>query len=161
MATRKRKKAIVDEGPFLFSEEEMIGKIENVTIIHTSEQENVDEPSEDNNKQNEVVESVSSNDTSFSDDRMVAEMTTVLRKMATMDSKKIRLIAFTTTVQGQQGLDLNATYSIPSICDTDISGYELAAWCYCSFMSAFPTMKDKLQMPYESHYETAKANLDL
>lgn len=38
----------------------------------------------------------------------------------------------------------------------EISGYELAAWCYCTFMESFPSMMDKLHLPYAMHYEKAK-----
>ena len=153
MAPRKRKKAPVDEGLFLFSEEEMAGKIENVTIVQTPEPVKTEEPPKEN------TETVSEKTVkeSFSHDRMIAEMAAVLRQMVSMDESKIRLIALTTTMKGQQGLDLNETYCIPAVSDSEISGYELAAWCYCSFMAAFPQMKDKLQMPYATHYEKAKA----
>ena len=46
MAPRKRKKKIVDEGPFLFSEVEMSGMITNVAIIETPVTEKVDVPCE-------------------------------------------------------------------------------------------------------------------
>lgn len=61
----------------------------------------------------------------------------------------------------QQGLELNRSYSVPVIQDDELSGYELAAWCYCTFMSAFPSMQDKLQMPYAEHYEKAKADIGM
>lgn len=158
MAPRKRKKQ-VEEGPFLFSEEEMIGKIEKVTIIQAPESVQAEEPSIDIENTDVQTGTTPSVIEPFSDDRMVEVMTDVLRKMALMDKSKIRLIAFTTTVQGQQGLDLNAMYSVPAIRDTEIIGYEVAAWCYCSFIEAFPNMKDKLQMPYAAHYEKAKADV--
>ena len=47
MAPRKRKKAPVDEGLFLFSEEEMAGKIENVTIVQTPEPVKTEQPSKE------------------------------------------------------------------------------------------------------------------
>jgi hypothetical protein len=88
-------------------------------------------------------------------------MGSVLRQMVSMDEGKIRLIAITTTMKGQLGLDLNKTYQVPVLRDSEITGYELAAWCYCSFMEVFPQMKDKLQMPYASHYEKAMASDEL
>ena len=86
-------------------------------------------------------------------------MTDVLWQMKHMDKSQIRRIAFSITVMCQQGLELNRSYSVPVIQDDELSGYELAAWCYCTFMSAFPSMQDKLQLPYKSHYEKAMANL--
>ena len=157
MASRKRKK-VIDEGPFLFSEEEMLGMIENVTIIQTPEPPKETKPSENVEVSETKVESSASLELS-SDERIVVAMTNVLWQMKHMDKSQIRRIAFSITVMCQQGLELNKSYSVPVIQDEEMSGCELAAWCYCTFMSAFPSMQDKLQFPYKSHYEKALANL--
>lgn len=157
MASRKRKK-VIDEGPFLFSEEEMLGMIENVTIIQTPEPPKETKPSENVEVSETKVESSASLELS-SDERIVVAMTNVLWQMKHMDKSQIRRIAFSITVMCQQGLELNNSYSVPVIQDEEMSGCELAAWCYCTFMSAFPSMQDKLQLPYKSHYEKALANL--
>ena len=179
MAPRKRKKKVVDEGPFLFSEEEMSGMITNVAIIETPVTEKVEEPltvtvethndvvkdTETNVKAETVPESesvvvaVQPVEKLTTDERIVVAMTDVLWEMKHMDKSQIRRIAFSITVMCQQGLELNRSYSVPVIQDDELSGYELAAWCYCTFMSAFPSMQDKLQLPYKSHYEKAMANL--
>lgn len=157
MASRKRKK-VIDEGPFLFSEEEMLGMIENVTIIQTPEPPKETKPSENVEVSETKVESSASLELS-SDERIVVAMTNVLWQMKHMDKSQIRRIAFSITVMCQQGLELNNSYSVPVIQDEEMSGCELAAWCYCTFMSAFTSMQDKLQLPYKSHYEKALANL--
>lgn len=157
MASRKRKK-VIDEGPFLFSEEEMLGMIENVTIIQTPEPPKETKPSENVEVSETKVESSASLELS-SDERIVVAMTNVLWQMKHMDKSQIRRIAFSITVMCQQGLELNKSYSVPVIQDEEMSGCELAAWCYCTFMSAFTSMQDKLQLPYKSHYEKALANL--
>ena len=157
MASRKRKK-VIDEGPFLFSEEEMLGMIENVTIIQTPEPPKETKPSENVEVSETKVESSASLELS-SDERMISTMTEVLRQMSYMTKSDIRRIAFTITVVCEQGMDLNKMYNIPVIQECEITGYELAAWCYCTFMSAFTSMQDKLQLPYKSHYEKALANL--
>lgn len=133
----------------------MAGKIENVTIVQSPTPAIIDIPSADDKE----TPAQSLSEEAFHDERMVAEMESVLQKMAMMDESHIRLIALTTTMMGQEGLDLNKSYQVPAVRDTDLTGYELAAWCYCSFMHAFPQMKDKLQMPYETHYEKAKAKM--
>lgn len=153
---KKRKKAAVDEGPWLFSEEEMAGKIENVIIVTPSVPVENEEPIKATMVDSENTESESS---LFCDERMTIEMANVLREMNLMSKSQKRLIALTTTMIGQAGFDLSKTYKVPAISDTEISGYELTAWCYCSFMEAFPNMVDKLQMPYAEHYEKAKAML--
>ena len=154
MASRKRKK-VIDEGPFLFSEEEMLGMIENVTIIQTPEPPKETKPSENVEVSETKVESSASLELS-SDERMISTMTEVLRQMSYMTKSDIRRIAFTITVVCEQGMDLNKMYNIPVIQESEITGYELAAWCYCTFMESFPSMKDKLHLPYAMHYEKAK-----
>jgi len=183
MAIRKRKKKQIDEGPFLFSEEEMSGMITNVAIIETPGHDKVVVPSEPEASDEEpltltaaqqhevvaetgdeaesIVVSVQSVDELSSDERIVMAMTLVLWQMKHMDKNRIRGIAFSITVMCQQGLDLNKTYSVPVIQEDEMTGYELAAWCYCTFMSAFPSMQDKLQLPYAEHYNKAKENLNL
>ena len=79
MASRKRKK-VIDEGPFLFSEEEMLGMIENVTIIQTPEPPKETKPSENVEVSETNVESSASLELS-SDERMISTMTEVLRQM--------------------------------------------------------------------------------
>ena len=154
MASRKRKK-VIDEGPFLFSEEEMLGMIENVTIIQTPEPPKETKPSENAEKPKTKVENSASVEIS-SDERMISTMTEVLRQMSYMTKSDIRRIAFTITVVCEQGMDLNKMYNIPVIQEGEITGYELAAWCYCTFMESFPSMKDRLHLPYAMHYEKAK-----
>ena len=128
MASRKRKK-VIDEGPFLFSEEEMLGMIENVTIIQTPEPPKETKPSENVEVSETKVESSASLELS-SDERMISTMTEVLRQMSYMTKSDIRRIAFTITVVCEQGMDLNKMYNIPVIQECEITGYELAAWCY-------------------------------
>ena len=159
MASRKRKK-VIDEGPFLFSEEEMLGMIENVTIIQTPEPPKETKPSENVEVSETKVESSASLELS-SDERMISTMTEVLRQMSYMTKSDIRRIAFTITVVCEQGMDLNKMYNIPVIQECEITGYELAAWCYWTFMSAFPSMQDKLQLPYAEHYNKAMESLNL
>ena len=154
MASRKRKK-VIDEGRFLFSEEEMLGMIENVTIILTPEPPKETKPSENVEVSETKVENSASVEIS-SDERMISTMTEVLRQMSYMTKSDIRRIAFTITVVCEQGMDLNKIYNIPVIQEGEITGYELAAWCYCTFMESFPSMKDKLHLPYAMHYERAE-----
>lgn len=183
MAPRKRKKKQIDEGPFLFSEEEMLGMITNVSVIESPVLEKVEIISvpetngapltvtvdvtgkiESVNEQESESEQISicSSDTLSTDERIIVAMTNVLWQMKHMDKSQIRRIAFSIAVMCQQGLDLNRSYSVPLIDDEEeISGYDLAAWCYCTFMSAFPSMQDKLQMPYAEHYEKAKADIGM
>lgn len=88
-------------------------------------------------------------------------MTEVLRQMSYMTKSEIRRIAITITVVCEQGMDLNKMYNIPVIQEGEITGYELAAWCYCTFMESFPSMQDKLHLPYAVHYERAKVLLNI
>lgn len=147
--------------------------MENVAVIETPIPDRVDEPIPQvydtrNEVETETVAeagqariSVQPAEELSTDERIVYAMTDVLCQMKHMDKSQIRRIAFSLTVMCQQGVDLNRNYSIPVIQDEDLSGYELAAWCYCTFMSAFPSMQDKLQLPYEEHYIKARHSLGL
>ena len=181
MAPRKRKKKIVNEGPFLFSEVEMSGMITNVAIIETPVTEKVEVPltvtvethndvvkdtetkvkAETVPESESVVVAVQPVEKLTTDERIVVAMTDVLWEMKHMDKSQIRRVAFSITVMCQQGLELNRSYSVPVIQDDELSGYELAAWCYCTFMSAFTSMQDKLQLPYAEHYNKAMESLNL
>lgn len=165
MSPRKRKKKQIDEGPFLFSEEEMLGMIENVTVIQAPETPKEAKPSKNAVVQSEPEASADEPETKTitsasmdlsTDERMISVMTEVLRKLSFLSKSEIRRVAFTITLVCEQGMDLNKLYNIPVIQEGEISGYELAAWCYCTFMESFPSMKDKLHLPYAMHYEKAK-----
>lgn len=166
MTSRKHRNKVIDEGPFLFSEEEMNGMIQNVTVIETPFTGNVEKPlndtvephieTESEQESVPVHETTQQTEGQSNDERIVEAMTNVLGQMRYIDMNKIRLIAISIAVMCQQGLDLNRRYSVPLIQASDLTGYELAAWCYCSFMSAFPSMQDKLRMPYAEHYAKAK-----
>ena len=128
-----------------------------VTVDVTGKIVSVNEPE----SESEQI-SICSPDTLSTDERIVLAMTNVLWQMKHIDKSQIRRIAFSITVMCQQGLDLNRNYSVPLIDeDEEISGYDLAAWCYCTFVSAFPSMLDKLQLPYAEHYARAKANIGI
>ena len=144
MNNRRRKKTTPEEGPFLFSEEEMAGLIEKVTIVKPTETP----PPVQLSAANEVAP--------LDDDRMIAEMVAVIRRLADMDAGRVRLIALMTTALGQQGINLRQTYNVPAVSPSPLTGYELTAWCYCTFMQAFPQMRTNLQMPYAPHYRKAK-----
>lgn len=144
MNNRRRKKTTAEEGPFLFSEEEMAGLIEKVTIVEPTETPPPVQPS----AANDVAP--------LDDDRMIAEMVAVIRRLTDMDAGRVRLIALMTTALGQQGINLRQTYNVPAVSPSPLTGYELAAWCYCTFMQAFPQMRANLQMPYAPHYQKAK-----
>src|SRR5574344_323969 len=85
MAPRKRKKAPVGEGLFMFSEEEMAGNIENVTIVKAPESAKTNKSSIVNNEVSETkAEPQQPVAEPLSDDRMIAEMGSVLRQKVSL-----------------------------------------------------------------------------
>lgn len=126
MNNRRRKKTTPEEGPFLFSEEEMAGLIEKVTIVEPTETPPPAQPS----AANEVAP--------LDDDRMIAEMVAVIRRLADMDAGRVRLIALMTTALGQQGINLRQTYNVPAVSPSPLTGYELAGMVLLHFHAGFP-----------------------
>ena len=160
MATRKRHTVPINEGLFLFDDKEMVGQIETVSMVYAPEPSEVEIPSKENYGESfGSTESKHSEAEIIDDYRMITEMKSVLRQMSKYDAGKIRLISLMTTAMCQQGIDFKETYQVPAVRNSALTGYELAAWCYCSFMHAFPNMNNKLQLHYEYHYEKAKVDL--
>ena len=86
----------------------------------------------------------------FDDDRMIAEMASVLRQIRRMDAGRVRSIALTATAASQ------ASYRLPTLAEGTLDGYRLGAWLYCSFLEAFPSMAGKLRLPYGECYRKAR-----
>lgn len=133
MQRRKNRKKQTDASLSLFSEEEMAGRITQVR-----ETGNAADPSP------------------FDDDRMIAEMASVLRQIRRMDAGRVRSIALTATAASQGGINLQASYRLPTLAEGTLDGYRLGAWLYCSFLEAFPSMADKLRLPYGECYRKAR-----
>ncbi len=133
MQRRKNRKKQTDASLSLFSEEEMAGRITQVR-----ETGNAADPSP------------------FDDDRMIAEMASVLRQIRRMDAGRVRSIALTATAASQGGINLQASYRLPTLAEGTLDGYRLGAWLYCSFLEAFPSMAGKLRLPYGECYRKAR-----
>jgi hypothetical protein len=156
MTKKKSKERGTDMSLSLFTEEDMAGKIENVTVMTAPVPEAIvdaEQPEHDAESSPAAPSPVA--EEPLDDDRMIAEMAGVLRQLSRMDAGKVRQIALTATAACQQGVDLQGTYRIPAIGDETLNGYQMAAWLYCSFMKGFPGMSDKLQLPYADCYRQA------
>ncbi len=132
MQRRKNRKSQTDSSLSLFSEEEMAGRI------------------------TRVRETPGAVPPPFDDDRMIAEMASVLRLISRMDASRVRSIALMATAASQGGINLQASYRLPSLAEGTLDGYRLGAWLYCSFLAAFPSMADKLRLPYGECYRKAR-----
>jgi len=140
----------------LFSEEDMAGKAENVTVVMAPAPEAIADAEElEREKKSLPASPLPVAEASLDEDRMIAEMAGVLRQLSRMDAGKVRQIALTATAACQKKVDLQGTYRIPAIGDETLNGYQMAAWLYCSFMKSFPGMSDKLQLPYADCYRNA------
>jgi hypothetical protein len=71
-------------------------------------------------------------------------------------------IAFEIATIGTQGIDPNKkNYSIPSIKNSNFSGYKTLAYYYVSWAIGIPEMLNQLQMPFDKEYDLANKYLKL
>ncbi len=76
--------------------------------------------------------------------------------------EEVKKIAFEIATIGTQGIDPNKkNYSIPSIKDSNFSGYKTLAYYYVSWAIGIPEMLNQLQLPFEKEYDLANKYLKL
>ena len=79
-----------------------------------------------------------------------------------MDKAKIREIAFDIAKVGTAGIDPKKDgYRIPSIPDSNFSGYQTLAYFYVSWALAVPDMVTSLGLNFDKEYELAKSYHEL
>ncbi len=79
-----------------------------------------------------------------------------------LKQEQIKNIAFEIATIGTQGIDPNKkNYSIPSIKDSNFSGYKTLAYYYVSWAIGIPEMLNQLQMPFDKEYDLANKYLKL
>lgn len=75
-----------------------------------------------------------------------------------MDNAEIKEIAFDIAKVGTAGIDpKNDGYRIPSIPDSNFSGYQTLAYFYVSWALAVPEMVSSLGLPFDREFELAKS----
>ena len=76
------------------------------------------------------------------------------RELSELDIKKI---ALEIAILGTKGINPDTKdYRIQSIEQKVFSGYHLLAYYYVSWSLAMPEMLEKLQLPFDKEYETAR-----
>lgn len=105
----------------------MAGLIEKVTIVEPTETPPPAQPS----TANEVAP--------LDDDRMIAEMVAVIRRLADMDAGRVRLIALMTTALGQQGINASADLQRASRQSVAAHGLRVGGMVLLHFHAGIPT----------------------
>ncbi|MFB9055990.1 hypothetical protein ACFFU9_04475 [Mariniflexile ostreae] len=89
-------------------------------------------------------------------------MTDAIRYFSKTSNEETKKIAFEIATIGTQGIDPNKkNYSIPSIKNSNFSGYKTLAYYYVSWAIAIPEMLKQLQLPFDKEYELANKYLKL
>ncbi|KEY17965.1 hypothetical protein HY04_05400 [Kaistella antarctica] len=67
--------------------------------------------------------------------------------------------AFQIASMGVNGIspEKKSGYKVPSIKDSDFSGYQMLAYYYVSWALSAPQLLPDLQLPFDKEYETAKS----
>lgn len=94
------------------------------------------------------------------EDRIITEMTIALEFVDSLSLGEIRLIALEASVKWQNGIRPTGTYTIQSLPRYTFDGYKFLALYYVSFYQAFPSMIEKLNMPYDHLYLQARHRYD-
>jgi len=170
MARKKKySKSLADEKQLqLFSIEEMLGtenveqkeqKAEESTIEKPVEnQEVVVEEEEKEQTENYIDEKETWEDNHYEADygHLRESMHRALMILSRLSPNAIRLIAMECATLAQDGLNLERIYRIPALEGMGMDGYDFIALYYASFAQAFPSMIDRINLPYSRIYEEVK-----
>ncbi len=119
---------------------------------------NSTDPSEDR-KMKKFLEENSSEEINMAVAMYMADAINYFSKTPQETTKKI---AFEIATIGTQGIDPNKkNYSIPSIKNSNFSGYKTLAYYYVSWAIGIPEMLNQLQMPFDKEYGLANKYLKL
>ena len=119
---------------------------------------NSTDPSEDR-KMKKFLEEHSSGEINMAVAMYMADAINYFSKTTQEATKKI---AFEIATIGTQGIDPNKkNYSIPSIKNSNFSGYKTLAYYYVSWAIGIPEMLNQLQMPFDKEYDLANKYLKL
>ena len=94
------------------------------------------------------------------EERIITEMTIALEFTDTLTLGKTRLIALEASVIWNNGVTPNGTYTINSLPQYTFDGYKFLALYYVTFYRAFPSMIEKLNLPYDRLYLLARRRYD-
>ena len=73
-----------------------------------------------------------------------------------MKSHQVRLIAMECATLAQDGVYPDRIYKLPALEGMSMDGHDFLALYYASFAQAFPSMIDRINLPYSDIYSQAK-----
>ncbi len=162
--TRPRKGSSDERQLQLFTMEEMTG--ENVlspSIDHPDTDENhfTDHPHEMDehhftdsyHEKDEHQEMDEQNE--MDEHRLLQSMRRALMILSRLKGHQIRLIAMESATLAQEGISSDRVYRIPALEGMSMNGYDFQALYYASFAQAFPSMIDRINLPFSDVYEQA------
>ena len=71
------------------------------------------------------------------------------------NASKVRLIAMESAALAHNGIHVGQIYELPAIPDHRFDGHQLTAIYYVSFARSFPSMIDRINLPFSDVYERA------
>ena len=114
---------------------------------------------EDDKQMEQFLEDHSSEEINMA---VVMFMSDAIKCFSGISIEETKKIAFEIATIGTQGIDPNKkNYVIPSIKNSNFSGYKTLAYYYVSWAIAIPEMLSQLQLPFDKEYELATKYLNL
>lgn len=86
---------------------------------------------------------------------LLESMHKAILRLSTMNINDIRLVAIESASHAQNGINTEHTYYLQALKGMELSGYDFIAYYYVSFARSFPTMLDKIDLPFSDIYEEA------
>ena len=93
------------------------------------------------------------------DEHLLQSMRRALMIVSRLDSHRVRLIAMESATLAQGGIIPDQIYKIPALEGISMDGYDFQALYYVSFAKAFPSMIDRIHLPFAEIYEKATKSL--
>jgi hypothetical protein len=114
---------------------------------------------EDDKQMEQFLEDHSSEEINMA---VVMFMSDAIKYFSVISIEETKKIAFEIATIGTQGIDPSKkNYVIPSIKNSNFSGYKTLAYYYVSWAIAIPEMLNQLQLPFDKEYELANKYLNL
>lgn len=86
---------------------------------------------------------------------LLESMRKAILQLSSMNINDIRLVAIESASHAQSGINTEHTYYLQALKGMELSGYDFIAYYYVSFARSFPTMLDKIDLPFSDIYEEA------
>lgn len=86
---------------------------------------------------------------------LLESMRKAILRLSAMSINNIRLVAIESATHAQGGINTEHTYCLQALNGQELSGYDFIAYYYVSFARSFPTMLDKIDLPFSDIYEEA------